>query len=602
MSGGATTSAVEGTLQKGQVTPTARTIKGAAELERALPEGITTITALPEAGTACTPKSARKLVGVINADTAMMTGSCISIEHVLNVDADLHILPGSTLFFGSQAAIYVGDGALRVDGVEDHPVVFQGSVATPGYWRGVIVRSKNPMNAIRHARVLHAGSSPHYTPFAAGIFVSDEGMLALADVAVHDSGGFGLGAAGSAELTKLAKLDLTGNEAGPAAVGVAQVASLDPASRYAGENESRSMVHVKAADVTADATWPALGVPYRIERVVDVRAALTIEAGARFAMGPESGFYVGSGALSARGTSDRPIEFFGETRVSGFWRGLVFGSNNPKNALEHVRISDTGSSTYHSAWPAAVFVRAKAYLSVEHTKFLGGDGHGFAARKSPRLASFARNHFERYLEAPIRVSANRVGILDAATTIATEGDAAGPRPWIQVDRLPITDDAMWSATDAPLRFEQVAPIKAEITVQPGATLEFETEGGLYVQSGALIARGTVEKQIRFVPATAGANWKGLIFKSKNPMNALVHATVMNAGSGKHASARAANVYVANKARLTLRDSRIEGSSAWGLYAQKKARLDPANPLAEGDNTFANNARGDFNLAPKKPAL
>lgn len=84
----------------------------------------------------------------------------LSGEPDIDSDAGVTIEAGAELEFTSDSGIRVhsNDAYISVEGTEDAPVVFTGSVEDEGWWKGVNINSGHPNNRFDHAIVEYGGS------------------------------------------------------------------------------------------------------------------------------------------------------------------------------------------------------------------------------------------------------------------------------------------------------------------------------------------------------------------------------------------------------------------------------------------------------------
>lgn len=112
------------------------------------------------------------------------------------------------------------------------------------------------------------------------------------------------------------------------------------------------------------------------------------------------------------------------------------------------------------------------------------------------------------------------------------------------------------------------------TVEPGVTIAFESEGGLYVSgNGALSAIGTSTSPITFTTYNTVSSWAGLNFYSNNTSNELTYCVVERAGNDNQYTLERifepAAVNVNGRLRMTrttVRNSKKHGlgTSAYGI--------------------------------------
>ncbi len=101
--------------------------------------------------------------------------------------------------------------------------------------------------------------------------------------------------------------------------------------------------------ISQPTTWQntSLPVDYVVPKgkVLEVRAALTIEPGTVIAFQEEAGLGIlAGGSLEAIGTAGSPISFEGVQSVPGFWRGIHIESESEIHTLSHVVIQDAGGT------------------------------------------------------------------------------------------------------------------------------------------------------------------------------------------------------------------------------------------------------------------
>lgn len=117
---------------------------------------------------------------------------------------------------------------------------------------------------------------------------------------------------------------------------------LDGLSTYKGND--KDVVDIIGSNLNGEQTWPNIDVSYRITSNVTIKAHLTIEAGAALVFQQNTQLKVDTeGALTAEGTSDKPVLFTGEEKTAGYWHGLYFGtSNDQNNKLSYVTVEYGG--------------------------------------------------------------------------------------------------------------------------------------------------------------------------------------------------------------------------------------------------------------------
>lgn len=130
---------------------------------------------------------------------------------------------------------------------------------------------------------------------------------------------------------------------------------------------------------------------------------------------------------------------------------------------------------------------------------------------------------------------------------------------------------------------------ATLTIEPGTHLPFESGAGLYIDPNSVLdANGTSSDPITMT-ATEGNEqpgwWQGVFFFSAEPNNLLNHVEIRHTGSGSPNSIGDAGVALAGGSALSIKNSTIAQSEAFGLLlGEDTATLDDF-----ASNTFADNA-------------
>ncbi|RKI38392.1 hypothetical protein D7Y27_23865 [Corallococcus sp. AB004] len=82
-------------------------------------------------------------------------------DTIVEYSGALTVEPGVRLQFEAKSGLRITEtGSLVARGTAADPIVFTGRTETPGYWKGIAIRSLDANNVIAHARVSHGGSDP----------------------------------------------------------------------------------------------------------------------------------------------------------------------------------------------------------------------------------------------------------------------------------------------------------------------------------------------------------------------------------------------------------------------------------------------------------
>jgi len=163
-------------------------------------------------------------VAFSNADTIShdQTWAALAVPYLVtdgvSVKAKLTIAAGAEVDFSQDASVIVETGgSLSATGTSEDRVLFAQDPAsgwTSAFWKGIQFKSLTSDNALEHTTVSYSGSAQWYGggDAAAALYVT--GSLALTDVIVDHSGGYGVIVEGGGALT-CSNVDFVSNEAGP---------------------------------------------------------------------------------------------------------------------------------------------------------------------------------------------------------------------------------------------------------------------------------------------------------------------------------------------------------------------------------------------------
>jgi len=499
------------------------------------------------------------------------------VTGTVNINAQLTIQPGVHIMFESGTSMDIeSEGSLIAIGSATDSIRFSGEQATPGFWDGLYVNSNNPNNEISYCVVEYGGG------YYGNIYITNDSQIKINHSASRYSGGTGLFAADNAKLPGF-ESNLFAQNAGAAIhVPARLVGSLDAGSVYSAGN-TNNYIEVAAVSVQTDQTWPATDAPYMFKaNDTNVSSVITIQAGATLMFASGAGLDIESGGqLIAVGTPTDSITFTGAQRTPGYWQAIYINSNNPGNELTYCNIE------YAGGYYGNIYVTNTGQLKMTHSTSQYSSGDGLVANTNSKLPTFSTNAFLGNEGAAILIPAQLIGSIDGASTYL----GGNAHDYIDVDATAVITQQTWPATDAPYRFQaNDTNVGAQVTIEPGATLLFDSDAGLDIESGgALIAVGTVTDSITFtgeIP-TAGY-WQAVYINSNNPLNELSYCNIGFAGQYY------ADVYIASDSQLKLNHSTIHNSSGYGLYlASSSSAVDPADPVNDGNNVFYNNASGDI---------
>lgn len=325
-------------------------------------------------------------------------------------------------------------------------------------------------------------------------------------------------------------------------------------------------------------------------------ATLTIEPGVHLPFQSGAGLYVDPDAvLDADGTSGEPITMTATTgnEQSGWWQGVFSFSAEPNNLLDHVEVRHAGSGSPSTVDDGGVVVAGGSALTVTNSTIAQSGADGLLLHEeNSTLDGFSNNTFFGNAEAPVNIPFTNIGAIDGGSTVP---DGKTVKVW--GGTISGSRDVTVNALDAdtPYRFARGATIGASsggassVTINPGVEMTFEADAGLYVSSGSVLsADGTADNPITMTATEGNAQpgwWQGVFVFSNDANNLLDHVEVRHTGSGSPNTVGDGGVVVAGGSAVTLTNSTIAQSAAYGLL------LTEGNATLDGfsANTFADNA-------------
>jgi hypothetical protein len=319
---------------------------------------------------------------------------------------------------------------------------------------------------------------------------------------------------------------------------------------------------------------------------------VTVEGGTTFEFESGGGLNVtgNATAFKVNGSSSNGVTFTGTTEQAGFWNGIGINSTNTTNELSGVTVEYAGGGTLYTFinGAAGLQLQDNSKVAVTNSTFRNSDAYGIQADPGVEFTEFSGNTFESNATSSMNVRARNIGAMDTESTYGS---------YVRVYGGSISDQTLTVAPiEVPYRISGVRQIKggSDVTVEGGTTFEFESGGGLNVTGNATAfkAQGAEADSIVFTGETKQAGfWNGIGINSSNSTNELSYVKVEYGGGGTLYTfiGDAANIQVRSGSQLTLENSLIKDSAAFGLYAD-----DGASSVSENNNTYRDNADGGTN--------
>lgn len=311
----------------------------------------------------------------------------------------LTLAPGCILRFGPGARLDVGvgdAGGLIAEGTPAHPIVFESNLphANPGAWGDVNIgpTANGYMTRLSHC-IVQDGGDDQSGGTLESIEVQNSGA-SFDHVLVRHAAGYGFHFETGARPARFTDNTVRGVGGTAMSIGANAVSAIGDGNRLTGNGTDR--VEVQAEDVTRNATWPKLGVPYRVQGDIEVHGdngpVLTIAPGTTVEMGNRAEFMVGngsSGGLIAVGNPAEPITFTSLPNAPnpGEWVGLGFwqAANASQCQLSYANVDYAGGDCSHD--PAAIYTCVS--ISVDHVAIRHSAGAGIyvsGENASPRIS------------------------------------------------------------------------------------------------------------------------------------------------------------------------------------------------------------------------
>lgn len=534
--------------------------------------------------------------GTINTDSVLTkiatTGADYLVTGTVTMNAQLTIAPGVIIEFADNQGLAIGtQGTLVAVGTTTNPIVLTGQQKSSGFWKGIELESNNVMNEITFVTVEYGGSGGFDgANLLSNLVVQESGKVKITNSNFTNSAGYGIYTRSlESELPEFTNNTLTDNEA-PIMTRINHYHYFDASSDYSGNTDDYIDSYWSNQDVTEDVTWNALNVPFRLaNNVEEIISDLVVSPGFEMIAQPNSGIeVVNAGSMSAVGTMTDPIIFRGEQDVDGYWKGLLFGSNNTDNELTYVNISNGGEEGFDGAnLKTNIMVEGSGRVKITNTTSSKSGGYGLYTRSlESALPDFADNTFTEN-DAPVMTRINHYHFYDSNSDYTGNTDDYIDSYWSNSD---VTENVTWQALNVPFRMaNNVEEIVSDVVINAGAQFLGQPNGGLEVNpGGSMTANGTAGAPVIFEgEQNVTGYWKGLRFLSNTTDNDLDNVIVSNGGEeGFDGGNRKANIEVGASGRLNLTNSTISLSGGFGV------RIQSGGTFTSSGITYSGNISGN----------
>ncbi|MGO3184015.1 MAG: hypothetical protein ACTIJ9_14405, partial [Aequorivita sp.] len=329
---------------------------------------------------------------------------------------------------------------------------------------------------------------------------------------------------------------------------------------------------------------PDAPVDYIISCYAAVEKKLTIEPGVVIEFNQNAGLdFKSQSSIHAMGTPDKPIVMTGSELRPGFWKGIVFVSDN-NNIMEHVDISYGGSQIINGDGPSSVVVYSGASLIMKNSTISHSEKTAFEARYRNSEVTLENNTFTENIE-PLRIS------LQLAHKASATNDFSGndkDRVIIVSNPSAIEESVVWQNINVPYQVTGNVGVSrlGSLTIEPGAIIEMESGTRFDINEGGFKMLGTEALPIVVRGVQSGpGSWLGIGLGSINPMNEIGFAKISDAGQDPENSKGAVSLWF--NAKLKIHDVEFKDLASCGVYGLLQVGQSENPNYSSSNLTFIN---------------
>lgn len=296
---------------------------------------------------------------------------------VMNVDADVKVMPGVVIEFAEEAGIYVREtGSFNAVGTSNAPVTLTGTSKSTGWWKGVLFDSDKSSNQLQYVNLSYAGSSTFNTNNdIASVIVWADSRVEIGNCNILNSGNFGISAIYTNSNWSISNSRISASNNAPVTFLAPYLSSFDGSNDFAGNSKDYLLLDLATQSINSNLTWKKANVPYRItstysqfHELLIENGTLTMEAGVEVMMEAATGIWVDENAnLIANGSASEPISFSGVDLAPGSWTSIYFDANVASSSLSHVNISHAGAELDFDN--AGILMRVNPPLTLDNVVF-----------------------------------------------------------------------------------------------------------------------------------------------------------------------------------------------------------------------------------------
>jgi len=265
---------------------------------------------------------------------------------------------GAKLLFTDGAEISVSpDGSIIMPGTSENPITLSGVDGQSGSWSGIRLFSSESNNQMRYVTLEHAGQNSDYNAaLTLGGGVRGSARMALDNVTIRDSMGWGINARVGTVFTEFNNVTITGND-GVAIVTAYGAQIFNNAGSFTG-NTTDAIAIRESSFSNSIITLSNTDIPYHVDSIT-ANNSLILEAGVSFLMKANAKLFVSA----------------------GYWEGIdIRNSNSLLNRMTHTLVADGASNTNANFAGSNISLFGSfvipSQLSIESSRIENSAGYG----------------------------------------------------------------------------------------------------------------------------------------------------------------------------------------------------------------------------------
>ena len=313
------------------------------------------------------------------------------------IQKGLTIAPGVVIVFEADTKLTVdNEGYLIAKGTASKPILFTGKEKTPGFWRGICFLTVDTRNELTHCTIEYGGGGTLIggEPNAnVGVcfYNGQKSTCKINNTIVQHSKSIGIHANKLSEILEFKNNSLKNNAAAALSIGSGNADILDNSSSFT-DNNGYNGVELQGGRLEEpnETTWKLLknGTPYKLLESIQLYSGLLLEPGVTIEVAANVSIKIekNQGFLTANGTPSQKITIQGFVKSSGFWKGIVFESNDLRNILSHCTIEHGGSTDIGSGLGKSnIALNFQSAARVENCLIQSGGGCGISKQVNTQL-------------------------------------------------------------------------------------------------------------------------------------------------------------------------------------------------------------------------